>query len=73
MTHMMKEAITIIMYKTRDSQVQLRDLMPGRCTQERKGVWEPFPDTTTSETSPYVVYQNEFRPKGKMGRQRQRK
>lgn len=51
------------------SQMKLRDLMPGWCTQERKGVEEPFPDTRTLENSPYVVYQNEFRPKGKMARQ----
>ena len=55
------------------SQMKLRDLMPGWCTQERKGVEEPFPDTRTLENSPYVVYQNEFRPKWNMSRQRQRR
>jgi hypothetical protein len=49
-------------------QMELKALMPGQCSQDGKGVWEPIPSNTAWDTSPYVRHQDESRPKVKVSR-----
>lgn len=47
--------------------------MPVQCPWDGKGTREPIPGTTTVETSPYVSYWVESKPKVKMSGQRRQK
>lgn len=47
--------------------------MPAQCPWDGKGTREPIPGTTTLETSPYVSYWDESKPKVKMSEQRRQK